>query len=207
MVWDSLCLELYSNKTSYFYVGSKEILKIEKKNLNYVEQAILSKVKVIKNLPKSAKKLGEEGDWAGWWVYKHYFGKRIFDGTVGITDLGIKEEYYEKKEFIDIFLYYRSKKITVDKRIPNELSLEYASAKVDSAFRLLDGYLSYLNEINEKFFFDGMEEVKDEIDFLTMMRKKNKITIMLSNEAYETLRAVRVELSMYPFEKDRPEDD
>jgi hypothetical protein len=30
---------------------------------------------------------------------------------------------------------------------------------------------------------------------------------MLSNEAYETLRAVRVELSMYPFEKDRPEDD
>jgi len=57
-----LCLELYSNKSSYFYVGSKEILKIEKKNLNYVEQAILSKIKVIKNLPKSAKLLGEEED-------------------------------------------------------------------------------------------------------------------------------------------------
>ena len=57
-----MCLELYSNKSSYFYVGSKEILKIEKKNLNYVEQAILSKIKVIKNLPKSAKLLGEEED-------------------------------------------------------------------------------------------------------------------------------------------------
>jgi hypothetical protein len=89
-------------------------------------------------------------------VSKHYFGKRVFDGTVGITDLGLKEEYYGKKEFNDIFLYYRSKKITVDKRIPNELSTEYDSAKVDSAFRLLGGYLSYLDGINEIFFFDGM---------------------------------------------------
>ena len=207
MLWGSLGLELYSNKSSYFYVGSKEILKIEKKNLNYVEQAILSKIKVIKNLPKSAKLLGEEEDWAGWWVYKHYFGKRTFAGTLGITDLGLKEEIYAKKEFHDVFLYYRSKKITVNKSVPNELSLEYDSTSVDSAFRLLGGYLGYLDEASGKFFFEGMGRIKDEIDFLAMMRRTNKITITLSKEDYQMLRTVKVVLSTYPFEKDKPEDD
>lgn len=52
-----------------------------------------------------------------------------------------------------------------------------------------------------------MGRIKDEIDFLAMMRRTNKITITLSKEDYQMLRTVKVVLSMYPFEKDKPEDD
>ena len=87
------------------------------------------------------------------------------------------------------------------------MSLEYDSTSVDSAFRLLGGYLGYLDETSGKFFFEGMGGIKDEIDFLAMMRITSKITITLSKEDYQMLRTVKVVLSMYPFEKDKPEDD